>query len=63
MNSKIAEQSVVIADMIDRLALAACGSVLWPNPYARDYHRAAVRRMLAAMTNTDIDAIKRLRRA
>lgn len=54
----IGTRSTALAEMIERLALAACGSALWPNPYARDYHRAAARRMLAAIRDSDIVLIK-----
>lgn len=57
-NASIGTRSTALADMVERLALAGCGSTLWPNPYARDYHRAVVRRMLAAMTQSDIALIK-----
>lgn len=45
---------------LERLALAACGVVLWPNPYAREYHRAAVLRMLRAMTAKDLTTLRRM---
>lgn len=61
-NASIVTRSNSFAEMVDRLALAACGRALWPNPYAADYHRAAVRRMIEAMTGADMQTIIRHKR-
>ncbi len=53
-----AGRAAAFAEMVDRLALAACGAKLWPNPYAREYHRAVVRRTIAAMTAGDLELIR-----
>lgn len=55
-----AGRTAAVAEMVDRLALAACGAKLWPNPFARKYHIAAARRMLDAMTATDLELIHHL---
>lgn len=57
-NASKVTRSTTLADMVERLALAGCGSSLWPNPYAREYHRAVVRRVIGAMTPGDIELIK-----
>jgi hypothetical protein len=62
-NASHVTRSNSFADTVERLALAACGRALWPNPYAADYHRAAVRRMIETMTGADMQAIIRHKRS
>jgi len=54
----VADTTVAFAEMVERLALAACGAKLWPNHHAREYHRAAVRRMLHQITPADLKLIR-----
>jgi hypothetical protein len=54
-------RTVTVAEMVERLAFAACGAKLWPSPYAADYHRAAVRRMIDALTDADLRLIKAMK--
>jgi hypothetical protein len=57
INVPFVAQTPALADLVDRLALAACGSPDWPNPYAREYHRVIVRRILGAMSLRDLEII------
>jgi hypothetical protein len=56
-NAPFVVQTPALADMVDRLAFAACGSSQWPNPFAVEYHRAIVRRVIGAMSLRDLDLI------
>lgn len=58
LDAPIVARSSPLDLLIDRLAFAACGANVWPSPYAADYHRAAVRRMLAVMTVKDLRLIE-----
>lgn len=61
-NAPMVARPVAVADLIERLAFAACGAKLWPSPYAADYHRGAVRRMLDALTEKDVRLIEAMKR-
>lgn len=52
------DRAAVIAEMVERLAFAACGARLWPNEYARIYHRSAAQRMIDVMTLQDLTLIQ-----
>lgn len=60
-NAPIVVRPVTVSDMVERLALAACGAKLWPTPYAADYHKAAVRRVIEALTDRDLRIIKAMK--
>jgi hypothetical protein len=61
-NVPLVAQPPTFADLVDRLAFIACGSTTWPNPYAREYHRAIVRRIIGAMTLRDLDTVADMKR-
>lgn len=61
-NAPFAVQTVSHADMVERLAFAACGASRWPNPYAVEYYKAVVRRIIGAMTLRDLDEIAEQKR-
>lgn len=63
INAPVVARPTVVAidEMVERLAFAGCGAKTWPTPYAADYHRAVVRRILNTITLKDLRLIEAMK--
>lgn len=60
-NAPMVVRPAAVDQMVERLAFAGCGAKDWPTPYAADYHRAVVRRVLDAITLRDLRLIEAMK--